>query len=281
MIDARTTVGPVELGVADLVRARAFYTNAIGLAPLEDEGAAVTLGIGDRTLVRLVELPGARPAPHATGLFHLALLVPDRPSLARWLAHAAREQVPLQGMSDHVVSEAAYLADPDGHGIEICCDRPRATWEGRVMRMTTLPLDVADLLAELGDPATEPFDGLPQGTMMGHVHLQVRDVAEAIAFYRDVVGLELMATYGAQAAFLAAGGYHHRIGVNTWRSRGASRPPPDAAALRHATIAVPDAAELLALRGRLEAAGFPTEAQREDEVFVRDPSGITLRLTAA
>src|SRR5205823_1881931 len=151
----------------------------------------------DRELIRFVEEPGAIPADGFTGLYHVALLLPDRPSLARWLAHGARDRVGLEGVSDHSVSEAIYLRDPDRHGIEIYADRPRAQWEGRVgQRMTTLPLDVEDLLGELDDPQTEPFAGLPEGTTVGHVHLRVSDVASTVEFYRDVLGFDLMAQLG-------------------------------------------------------------------------------------
>src|SRR6185312_9800435 len=137
-----------------------------------------------------------------SGLYHFALLVPERTDLARWLAHAARDRVPLVGLSDHFVSEALYLSDPDGHGIEIYWDRPREVWEGQVAeRMTTLALDVDSLLGELEDPRSEPFDGLPAGTVMGHIHLKVADIPSTREFYRDALGFGLMAQLGAQAAF--------------------------------------------------------------------------------
>ena len=168
--------------------------------------------------------------------------MPERPALAAWLAHAGRERIPLQGLSDHFVSEAIYLGDPDGHGIEIYADRPRESWEGQVERLTTLPLDVDDLLGELDDPETAPFDGLPAGTTVGHVHLRVADVPQSIAFYRDTLGFDLMATYGDQAAFLAAGGYHHHVGANTWQSLGAPPAPEGTARLLQATVILPEAA---------------------------------------
>ena len=215
-----------------------------------------------------------------TGLFHYALRLPERADLARWLAHAARDGVPLVGMSDHFVSEAIYLTDPDGHGIEIYRDRPREVWEGQVWSgMTTEPLDVPSLLGELDDPATEPFDGLPAGTDMGHVHLQVADTAEAIAFYRDVLGFELMAELFGSAAFFGAGGYHHHVGANTWQSRGSGPPPPGSAALRQATIVLPDAGERDRVAARVADAGGEPEEQ-SDGVLVRDPSGIALLLAA-
>jgi catechol 2,3-dioxygenase len=242
---------------------------------LEQGGGEARLGAGGVELLRLTEIPGARPSTRETGLYHFALLLPDRPGLARWLAHAARERVPLTGLSDHRVSEAIYLNDPDLHGIEIYADRPREQWEGRVLElMTTLPLDAQGLLGELDDPGSEPFDGLPAGTTMGHVHLRVADIPETVAFYRDLLGFELMAQLGPMAAFLAAGGYHHHIGANTWESRGASPPPANAAALRSATIILPDSAELDRLA---DAAGV--DATEAGGPLLRDPSGNALVLT--
>jgi catechol 2,3-dioxygenase len=276
-----TTVGAVELTVADLARSLDYYRSAIGLGVLEQAEGRASLGAGGSELLRLVELPGARPAPHNTGLFHFALLVPDRLSLARWLAHAARDRVSLTGASDHVVSEALYLRDPDYHGIEIYADRPREGWEGQVwQRMTTIPLDADDLLGELEDPRTEPWETLPAGTTMGHVHLQVADVPQTVAFYRDVLGFDLVAAVGNQAAFLSAGGYHHHVGANTWNSAGASPPPSDAAALRYATIVLPDADERDRVAGRVADAGVEPESL-DGGMLVRDPSQNALLLTTA
>lgn len=279
-IPATTRMGAVHLTVSGLERSLGYYRKEIGLDVLDEGAGRASLGAGETELLGLVEEPGARPAGRHTGLFHFALRVPERVELARWLAHAARDRVPLVGLSDHFVSEAIYLSDPDGHGIEIYHDRPRELWEGQVMsRMTTDPLDVAALLAELDDPAAAPFDGLPAGTDMGHVHLQVADVADALSFYRDVLGFDLMAELFGTAAFFGAGGYHHHVGANTWHSRGASPPPPGSAALRHATIVLPDAAERDRVAGRIADAGQEPEA-RPDGVLVRDPSGINLLLTA-
>jgi catechol 2,3-dioxygenase len=186
----------------------------------------------------------------------------------------------LTGLSDHAVSEAIYMRDPDFHGIEIYADRPRALWEGEVDRlMTTLPIDVDDLLGELDDPASEPFEGLPDGTGVGHVHLRVADIPAAVDFYNRVLGFDVMAQAGPAAAFLSAGGYHHHVGANTWESRGASPAPPGSATLRHATIVVPDAAELDRVAGRVANEGQDPEP-REDGVLVRDPSQNALLLTA-
>jgi catechol 2,3-dioxygenase len=280
-LPATTSMGAVHVTVSDLERSLAYYAGSVGLAVLEQGPGFASLGAGDVELLGLVEEEGARPASRHTGLYHFALRVPERVALARWLAHAARERVQLLGMSDHFVSEAIYLTDPDGHGIEIYHDRPRVVWEGLVgSRMTTDPLNVADLMGELDDPATEPFDGLPAGTDMGHIHLQVADVAATIDFYRDVLGFDVMAELFGSAAFLATGGYHHHVGANTWHSLGAPPPPPGTAALRHATIVLPDAAERDRVAARVAAAGSEPEA-RDDGVLVRDPSSIGLLLTAS
>jgi catechol 2,3-dioxygenase len=271
-------MGAVELSVADLDRTLDYWQRVVGLRVLDRHNGNASLGT-DTELVRFVEEPGSRPADGHTGLYHVALLVPDRPSLARWLAHAARNQVHLEGLSDHDVSEAIYLRDPDRHGIEIYADRPRELWEGHVgERLTTLPLDVENLLAEVADPATEPFGGLPDGTAMGHVHLRVADVDSTVSFYRDVLGMGLMARLGAAAAFLSAGGYHHHIGGNTWESRGAEPAGPGFATLRLATIVLPDAAERDRVAARVADSGQEPEA-RPDGVLVHDPSGNLLLLS--
>ncbi len=273
-----TSMGPVHLTVSELERSLAYYRAAIGLEVLEEAVGRARLGAGDRELLVLVEEPGARPAYGHTGLYHFALLLPERHDLARWLAHVVRDHVPLAGLSDHFVSEAIYLSDPDGHGIEVYWDRPRTVWEGQVgARMTTMRLDVDGLLGELDDPASEPFDGLPAGTMMGHVHLRVAAIDDAVGFYRDVLGFGLMAQLGAQAAFFAADGYHHHLGANTWESAGTSPPAPGTAALRHATIVLPDGVERDRVLGRVAHAGLAVE-DAAGGPLVRDPSGNALLL---
>jgi len=272
-----TRMGPVELSVSDLDRSLDYWLNVVGLRVLERDDGRASLG-ADSEVVRFVEEQGAKPVDGHTGLYHVALLLPDRASLARWLAHAARDRIQLEGLSDHAVSEAIYLRDPDRHGIEIYADRPRELWEGRVFeQMTTMPLDVDGLLGELDDPASEPFEGLPDGTTVGHVHLRVADVPSTVEFYRDVLGMGLMAQLGPMAAFLSAGGYHHHIGGNTWESRGAQPAPPGSATLRHATIVVPDSDELERVAGRVASSGQEPET-RSDGVLVRDPSQNALLL---
>jgi catechol 2,3-dioxygenase len=272
-ISPLTRMGPVHLTVSDMERSLGFYRDSVGLVPLVRDEFTATLGAGARTLLVLVEEPGAQPPHGRTGLYHFALLVPEREQLARWLAHAARDRVPMTGLSDHFVSEALYLSDPDGHGIEIYWDRPREVWEGQVgEKITTMPLDTDDLLGVLEDPSTEPFDGLPDGTRMGHVHLKVADIASTVSFYRDQVGFGLMAAFGDQAAFMGAGGYHHHLGANIWESAGALWPEPGMAALRQFTIELPDDAERRRVLDRLAAVGRNPE-ESPDGPVVRDPSG--------
>ena len=272
-VPAQTRPGAVHLTVSDLDRSIGYYESAVGLRVHDRAGDRAALGAGGEDLLVLSELPGARPAHGHAGLYHFALLVPQRDDLARWLAHAARDGVALVGLSDHFVSEAIYLSDPDDHGIEIYWDRPRDVWEGKVAdRMTTLPLDTRSLLGELDDPASEPFEQLAAGTVIGHVHLRVADIAPTIAFYRDVLGFGLMAALGPQAAFLSAGGYHHHIGANTWESAGAQQAAAGSATLKQATIVLPDAAARDRLAAAVAQAGQEPEPVAEG-VLVRDPSG--------
>jgi catechol 2,3-dioxygenase len=280
-ISPMTTLGAVHLTVTDLERSIAYYREEIGLELLERANGLARLGAGAHELLVLVEEPDAGSGDGYTGLYHFALLLPQRADLARWLAHAARDRVRLTGLSDHFVSEALYLRDPDGHGIEIYSDRPRALWEEKVgTTMTTLPLDVRSVLGELADPESEPFEGLPSGTVMGHVHLKVSAIPDTVAFYRDVLGFGLMAQLGEQAAFLAAGGYHHHLGANTWESAGASAPPPGTVALRHAAIVLPDTTERERLLGRIGHAGQAPQ-DGDHGPLVRDPSGNALVLAVA
>ena len=267
-LSADARMGAVHLTVGDLDRSLAYYETQIGLRVHARDDGHARLGTGGEDLLVLTEERGAKPADGYSGLFHFALLVPERTDLARWLAHAARDRVSLSGLSDHYVSEAIYLRDPDHHGIEIYADRPRELWEGQVgTRLTTVPLDTNDLLATLDDPLSEPFDGLAGGTVMGHVHLCVADVGQTIAYYRDVVGFGLMAQLGEQAAFLSAGGYHHHLGGNVWQSAGRPYAPEGYARLTQFTVVLPDEASRNALAARVGGAE------------VRDPSGIPITLT--
>ena len=223
-IDPATAIGTVRLTVSDLDRSVSFYERTLGLVAGAAEASTVVLTAPDGApLVELDGNPAAQPLDRrATGLFHMAILVPSRLELARSLRRLAVHRWPLDGASDHLVSEALYLSDPDGNGIEIYRDRPRDQWpkSNGQLQMATLPLDLDHLLGEL--TASPAPDTVPAGTRMGHVHLQVSDLDEAEEFYRGVLGLEVTVRGYPGALFVSAGGYHHHIGLNTWRSAGAN-----------------------------------------------------------
>lgn len=212
-------IGHVSLVVRDLPRVASFYRDMIGLEEIARDGNTLQLGVAGHVLIELRGAPGARQGTaREAGLFHTAFLLPGRSDLAAWLLHASDAGLELQGASDHLVSEAIYLADPEGNGIEVYADRPRSTWhgpDGRI-RMATERLD----LAALARDARAPWAGAPEGSTIGHVHLQVGDVPAAATFLADVLGLPVMARYPG-ASFHGAGGYHHHIAANAWHSKGA------------------------------------------------------------
>ena len=282
-IDPDTTLGPVRLTVAELDRSRAFYERTIGLrASDRDDG---TLALGPAGEPPLIELRGDSAAPRlnrrAPGLYHLAILVPTRRDLAFALARLAEARWPLDGASDHLVSEALYLSDPDGNGIEIYRDRPREQWprSGDRLEMATLPLDLDGLIDELRD-ASELQAQAPAGTRIGHVHLQVADIAEAETFYHGVLGFDVTVRGYPGALFVSAGGYHHHVGLNTWHSAGAAPATEGSVGLRSFTVELPSEAERAAVVARVRAAGIATSEVPEG-VLVRDPFGSAVILTAA
>lgn len=277
-IDPRTRLGYVQLTVRDFGKALPFYQEILGFKVQRRDGSTAHLGADGADLVRLVENPEARPVRRATGLYHFAILVPSRVDLARSLHRLAETDTPMQGFADHYVSEALYLADPDGNGIEIYRDRPRPEWydaRGQ-FRMGTAPLDFRGVLAELEAQAGE-WRGLAQGTVLGHMHLKIANVARDQAFYRDVLGFDRMADMPT-AAFLSAGGYHHHLGMNTWESAGAPPPPSDAVGLQYFTVELPGSASLASVADRVRAAGLPLE-ETEQGLLVRDPSRNAVVLT--
>jgi catechol 2,3-dioxygenase len=276
-------MGAVRLGVADVDGVRDFYRDAIGLSELQPEDGIVRLGTdGDsgEALIELVGEPDAKPRPPGTsGLFHLAILVPSRADLARALQRVAEAGWRLSGASDHLVSEALYLSDPEGNGIELYRDRPREEWPVRdgVLQMDTLPLDLDGVLGELRRQETSP--GMPSGTRMGHVHLNVGDLAAAEAFYSGALGFDVMVRGYPGALFVSAGGYHHHVGLNTWAGEGAPSPPPGSRGLRQFEVKLPGPDQLAAEEERLREAGF--EPVREgDRVRVTDPAGNRVVLSA-
>jgi catechol 2,3-dioxygenase len=281
---ARAPIAPAEvtLSVADLDRSIDYYENAIGLGVSSRENGTVRMGVPGHDLLVLEEQPGARPGHGTnTGLFHFALLVPERRDLAAWLAHATGDGVHLTGASDHFVSEALYLRDPDGHGIEIYSDRPRESWTSLPdgsLNIGTVPLDLHDLMR--ANDSGEPLERMPDGTVMGHIHLQVAHLPEARRFYADLLGLDVMVEIPGQASFLSSGGYHHHLGVNTWAGVGAPPAPPDQARLKRAALEVDGEDELDRIEARLADAG--AEPVRDGaRVLVDDPSRNPLELRAA
>jgi catechol 2,3-dioxygenase len=274
-IDPRTRIGAVQLTVSDLARSRAFYERAIGLRGSEREDGLLEFGVpGERPLI---ELRGDSSAPaldrRASGLFHQAILLPTRHDLAVALARLAQVSWPLDGASDHLVSEALYLSDPDGNGIELYRDRPREQWpySGGELQMATLPLDLRDLLGELSEDDEIP-ELAPRGTTIGHVHLQVAELQAIEHFYAGTLGFDVVVRAYPGALFVSAGGYHHHIGLNTWQSAGASPPAPGAVGLRHYEILLPDDDALAQTLTRVEQAGIATDSVA-DGTLIRDPSG--------
>ncbi len=283
-IDARTRIGAVHLTVSDIARSRAFYEAAIGLSASDGEDGTVALGVaGGPPLVVLHGDASAPPLdPRATGLFHLAILMPTRRDLAVALARLANARWPLAGASDHLVSEALYLSDPDGNGIEIYRDRPREEWPERdgTIEMATLPFDLHGLIDELPADERELPALAPAGTVIGHVHLQVAELNEIEAFYNGVLGFDVMVRTYPGALFVSAGGYHHHLGLNVWNSAGGSAPALGAVGLRFYEIVLPDADALASVLARVSGAGLAVES-RDDGSLLRDPSGNAVLLRAA
>lgn len=277
-IHPETRLGFVHLTVRDLKQSLAFYQNVLGFKVHRQEDDTARLGAGGADLLVLTENPSARYVRGTTGLYHFATLVPSRVELAQVLKSLIETETPVQGFADHLVSEAIYLADPDGNGIEIYRDRPRQEWydaRGQ-FRMGTEPLNLRSLLGELKGHE-DKWTGLNPRTVLGHMHLQSANVRPDEAFYHDVLGFDVMVNWGS-ASFLSAGGYHHHIGMNTWNSAGAPPPPPDAVGLRYFTVQLPNRDELSRVVDRVRDAGVPVE-ETEAGLLVRDPSHNALVLT--
>ena len=274
-LPAALRLGAVHLTVTDLDRSIGFYQDAIGLRVHHREDPVAALGAGGEDLLVLHEEPSARRAGRHAGLYHYALLHPSREELARALVRLASTRTPIEGASDHGISEALYLPDPDGNGIELAADKPRGEWpEGWDGRPEPLDLDVLVGLVAGEAPARHADPGL----VVGHLHLHVGDIERGLAFYRDVIGFDVI-TLMPTAAFVSAGGYHHHLGFNVWRGPGVPPAPPDTVGLRAWTVVLPGADDVAAVRGRLEAAAHPVE-DGADGFLTRDPWENALRFTA-
>lgn len=278
-LPAATRVGGVRLQVADLERSIGYYGRVLGFEVVDRSPGRALFGTADGSpLVEVRERAGAAPAPPRgrLGLFHYAILLPDRAALGAFIHHLSRigERV---GASDHLVSEALYLTDPDGLGIEVYSDRPRHEWRQQAgqLVLATEPLDVAGVARAAGE---RDWTGMPAGTMIGHVHLHVGDLEAASDFYHGALGLDKVIWSYPGALFLSAGGYHHHLGVNTW-ARGAAPAGESDAKLLEWELRVPSPEDLEEVRASLERAGYAVEPEGQD-LLARDPSGTALRMRA-
>jgi len=278
-LHSEAMLGPVHLQVADLARSVAYYERVIGLQTISSGDATARLGArGDATpLVVLHHRQGAAPVPTRgrLGLYHFAILLPNREALGRFIAHLASIGA-YAGMSDHVVSEAVYLTDPDGLGIEVYADRPRESWRvsNRKLEMATLTLNAADLVRVSRGIA---WDGVPRGTRIGHVHLFVSDLEAAERFYHDGLGLDKVLLEYPGALFMSAGGYHHHLGTNTWAA-GAPRAQPEDARLLEWSVILPTQADVEQTARALETVGAKI-SRTDGDVTAADPWGTIVRVT--
>lgn len=280
-----TRLGPVRLQISDLNRSLEYYERVMGFRVTDRKSDRVSLSAhGDDTvLIELVERKGARAIPRRgrLGLYHYAILLPDRVSLGKFLVHLSELGV-YAGMSDHLVSEALYLTDPDGLGIEVYADRPRNQWkfEQGQLAMATNPLNVPDLVAAAKG---EKWTGMTAGTIVGHVHLYVGDIEQAASFFHEGLGLDKVVWSYPGALFLSAGGYHHHLGTNTWAA-GAPLAEEDDARLLEWTVIVPSAIDAADAARSIEAAGYtvkqsPGDGARAESWLATDPWGTNLRIT--
>jgi catechol 2,3-dioxygenase len=273
-----TFVGQVNLKVQDLDRALTFYKEVIGFKVFEQTKNSAKLTADGKTVLLSIEQPdNVIPKQRRTaGLYHFALLLPSCADLGKLLKHFLQVGYSLQGASDHLVSEAIYLADPDGNGIEVYADRPDSTWDwnDREVVMASEPLNAEDLLAE-GLPGT--FNGLPEGTVMGHIHLHVSELGKTEEFYTKGLGFEVVNRYGPQALFISSGKYHHHIGLNTWNGIGAPVPPVNSVGLESFTLMLPNKESVNETVEMLKKIGA-TVTEENGAYVTTDPSGNRIQL---
>ena len=277
-LPGQARIGRVRLQVGDLARSVAYYTEVLGFTASVRDGRIAVLATADGIpLVELHQQKGSRPVPRhgRRGLYHFAILLPDRPALGRFVAHLA-DVGAYAGSADHLVSEALYLADPDGLGIEVYADRPRAQWKtnGREIAMATEPLDLRALARAGGG---EPWVGMPAGTTVGHVHFHVATLAEAEAFYHSALGLDKVVWSYPGALFFSVGGYHHHVGTNTWAADAPVATAQDARLIEW-ELRLPTDADVSSAAASVRRAGYEIREAGNDRL-ITDPSGITVRLT--
>lgn len=284
-MQAHMEMGIVALVVANLERSLSFYESILGCTLFASSGHTAVVG-SERPLLLLIEQRDASPRPsNATGLYHVAFLLPGRADLACALRHLLGSGYPPSSLQDHWISEALYLSDPDGNGLELYRDRPRSAWPWRNGKLEasepSIQLNFESLLSELDGiaPTSDTWRGLPSFTRIGHVHLQVADLAQSVAFYQGILGLEESITGMDGACFFAAEGYHHHIACNVWTGPGAQTPPHNALGLRFFTLVLPAWAEVLLCTSRAQAAGLPV-IQHEQMCLLHDPAGNGVLLTS-
>jgi Predicted ring-cleavage extradiol dioxygenase len=271
-----THIGTVALNVADLANMSQFYQGIIGLQLLEQTDQQAILGVGQRPLLVLKQLADPLPKKQLTGLYHTAFLVPTRAALGDAILHYLTIKAPLIGASDHGYSEALYLGDPEGNGIEVYRDKPVAQWDIRAdgeIVGTSLELDAQGVI----DEATRQWSGFPEGTTVGHIHLQVADLKQTQDFYTNVLGLSLKNNFGSQAKFFATGAYHHHVGTNTWNGRDLPPMTANDLGLAYYSFVTKDYVELKRIESHFVADGIDFTKEADGSLWVTDPSGIHVK----
>ncbi|MFC7063079.1 VOC family protein [Halobacillus seohaensis] len=266
----------VTIQVTDLEVSKKFYTNTIGLKIMRISNDQIEFGAGGHVFLRIQKGASVKKQAGRAGLFHFAILVPSREELATALRHYIDCDAPIQGAADHIFSEAIYLQDPDGNGIEVYRDRPKHEWrveEDGSLPLASDPLDVQELLK-----LTKKWNGLPDGTVMGHIHLHVNNIQQASYFYHDLLGFNVKIKVENQALFVASGDYHHHIGLNTWAGEGVPQSSPEAAGLLHFQLHAHSEEDVSEIAGRLYRADYSYE-KGERGLAVRDPAGNVVLLT--